>query len=138
MQLDELMKTAYSVFPKEVSDRSENYKETSEHKRLLKHLELKETYSEYLNMLADNLIKLFPTYQFDNQSNLISYDRCVRGRFINKSLNTHLVSVYISLVIPSYIILQMPLEIKFNTIQEMNSGKLFKKYLNINVILHFK
>ncbi|MFN5136595.1 MAG: hypothetical protein ACK5DG_14880 [Chitinophagaceae bacterium] len=123
--IEELTNLAFSIFPKGITDNSDSYQLTNEFQNLLRLTEKKEEYSQRLALLSSEVVSSFNEYSFENFSMLLKYDRCVKGRFMKTFESKSSIGLFISLIIPNYVILEIPHLINPKSIRDLNNSKTY-------------
>lgn len=118
----QLTDLAYTIFPKGVGEGLPEYLESVENRKLLCNLTAKPKASLFLDKIGRDIQAAKPEYDFENISIIYKYDRCVKGRFSSPH-DSFL--VYISLIIPYYVVYRQSWIYLPKTSQEMNDCRFF-------------
>jgi hypothetical protein len=99
----ELMELAYTIYPKGLSDQSQEYLQSVEYQRLNTFLDKKVEATGFIDSIGVGITAHNGECKFENLSAVLIKDRCVKGRFSSVKGTAGLL-FYISVVIPYYII----------------------------------
>jgi hypothetical protein len=124
-EISRLTAIAYGIFPKGISDNSVDYQKTTEYHNLMKLLEKRNRFSTVLSKLGNELSELIPEYRFEDLSAVLKHDRCVRGRFLRESPVRTSFLIYVSVIIPNYVLIQSSHQFPAQSLATMNCSRTY-------------
>ncbi len=121
-EIERLTELAYRYFPKGIPDDDKGYAESKESMARKELFVSRNSYMDIIDQIAKDFCSLNRNFQFQNISEFLSHDRCVKTRFIatDQSIKNNIV-VYISYFVPYYVIYGSANNVKFDS---------FSDYLN--------
>jgi hypothetical protein len=125
----ELEKLSYQFFPKGKSDRDEVFWISEEYIKLKSFLNQKNSFVNVLNSLIKSMKTNFGDLMIEEMNNSIPSDRCVKIKFFINNEKSYLM-LYVSILIPYYIIYESLLNKKVETFDEFLEKKYVQKKIS--------
>jgi hypothetical protein len=135
-ELNKLIEIAYSMYPKGIEDRTDDYRNTLENKRLEKALIIKNRLSNILEEISIDIISENNQLMFENLSHTpLGPDRCVKGQFYQDINRRGSFFVFISAIRPYYLIYESAENYYTETVRDLNRSSKFIKSVDCNLLL---
>ena len=131
-EVNKFKEIAYTLYPQGLLDRTLEYEETTENQRLKKALKNKENLSNILEEISYEVISTNSFLKFENLSNALLADRCVKGQFYQDINRKGSLFVLISLIQPYYLVYESSDTYFPKTIGDLNISSNFIKDVNYN------